>query len=128
MENVKNYKSFQDLDAWKKSRDFKLSIYELISHFPKDEKFALTDQLRRASRSIPSNIAEGYGRFSCKDQHHFCIQARGSLYECLNHLIDAYDCNYVTEEIKNEFVLKVEEVSKILNSYISWLKAMNATK
>ena len=128
MEDDKKYKSFQDLEVWKKSRIFKLAIFELTTQFPKDEKFALTDQLKRAARSIPANIAEGYGRFSYKDQLHYCIQARGSLYECLNHLIDAFDCNYITEEIKNEFAIKVEEVSKILNGYISWLKTMSSTK
>ncbi|MFA6150767.1 MAG: four helix bundle protein [Chitinophagaceae bacterium] len=128
MEDEKKYKSFQDLEAWKKARAFKVSIFELINHFPKDEKFALTDQFKRASRSIAANIAEGYGRFTYKDQLHFCIQARGSLYECLNHLIDAEDSNYITEETKNEFAIKVEELSNILNGYISWLKTMNTSK
>lgn len=128
MGDDKKYKTFQDLEVWKQSRAFKVAIFELINHFPKDENFALTDQFKRASRSIAANIAEVYGRFTYKDQLHFCIQARGSLYECLNHLIDAADCNYITEETKNEFAIKVEELSKILNGYISWLKTMNTSK
>lgn len=128
MGDDKKYKTFQDLEVWKQSRTFKVAIFELINHFPKDEKFALTDQFKRASRSIAANIAEGYGRFNYKDQLHFCIQARGSLYECLNHLLYAADCNYITEETKNEFAIKVEELSKILNGYISWLKTMNTSK
>lgn len=128
MDEDKRYKSFQDLEVWKRSRALKMSIFELVIQFPNDERFALTDQLKRSSRSIAANIAEGYGRFSYKDKLHFCIQARGSLYECLNHIIDASDCNYITAEIKNEFAIKVEDVSKILNGYISWLKTMHATK
>lgn len=127
MGDDKKYKTFQDLEAWKKSRAFKIAIFELTNQFPNIERFALTDQIKRASRSITANIAEGYGRFSYKDQIHFCIQARGSLYECLNHLIDAADCKYITDETKNEFETMVEELSKILNGYISWLKTMNTT-
>ncbi|MBL7713376.1 MAG: four helix bundle protein [Chitinophagaceae bacterium] len=128
MDEDKKYKSFQDLEVWKKARVFKITVFELTVRFPADEKFALTDQLRKASRSSAASIAEGYGRFSYKDQLHFCIQARGSLFECLNHIIDAFDCNYITEKVKNEFAIKIEEVSRILNGYIAWLKTMNATK
>jgi four helix bundle protein len=80
--------------------------------------------LIRSARSIPANIAEGYGRFSYKDQIHFCVQARGSLYESYNHIIDAFDCNYITEAVKQEYKLRVNDVEKLLNGYIAWLRKM----
>lgn len=124
METFKTYKSFTELEVWQQARTFKTNLYDLIKSFPSDEKFGLTDQIKRASRSVASNIAEGYGRFSYKDQLHFCIQARGSLFECQNHIIDACDCRYISEEIKKSFLEKSEGLSKILNGYISWLKTM----
>ena len=118
------YKSFQDLDVWQVSRQYKLEIYKLVDGFPKEEKYRLTDQLIRSARSIPANIAEGYGRFTYKDQIHFCIQARGSLYESYNHIIDAFDCNYIAESVKDEYKLKISDVEKLLNGYIAWLRKM----
>ncbi len=59
MDDNKKYKTFQDLEVWKKSRTFKVAIFELTNQFPKDEKFALSDQIKRTSRSIAANIAEG---------------------------------------------------------------------
>ncbi|NJE06866.1 four helix bundle protein, partial [Thermococcus sp. M36] len=80
---------FEELEVWKKSRIFKNEIRLLTKYFPPEEKFKLIDQIIRSSRSINSLIAEGHGRFSYPDQIHFCIQARGSLAETINHLIDA---------------------------------------
>lgn len=113
-----------ELEVWQQARVFKNDLYELIKSFPTEEKYSLTDQIKRASRSIASNIAEGYGRFSYKDQLHFCIQARGSLFECQNHIIDAFDCRYISEEVKNIFLEKTNSLNRILNGYISWLKTM----
>lgn len=124
MEGTRTYKSFTELEVWQQARIFKMDLYVLLKQFPADEKFGLTDQLKRASRSIASNIAEGYGRFSYKDQLHFCIQARGSLFECQNHIIDACDCQYISEENKCSFLAKTDHLSKLLNGYISWLKTM----
>jgi len=122
MENT--YKGFQELSVWQAARKYKLDVYYLVSLFPVDEKFNLSNQLIRSARSIPANIAEGYGRYTYKDQIHFCIQARGSLYETLNHIVDAMDCNYINMEMKTEFELKIKEVEKLLNGYISWLRKM----
>ena len=76
----------------------KKEISELVKTFPKEEKFRLTDQLIRSSRSVPSQIAEGHGRRTSPDKIRFCIIARGSLSETLNYLIDAFDCNYISRE------------------------------
>ncbi len=128
MEDAKIYRSFTDLEVWKAARRYKNSIYKLFSHFPQTEKYRHEDQLIRASRSIGSNISEGYGRFTYKDQIHFCIQARGSLFETLNHIIDAYDCKYISEETLIEYKEKVTELEKMLNGYMAWLKKMVNSK
>lgn len=116
------YQSFTELDVWKQARVFKKFIRKTATAFPTEEKYRLTDQIIRSSRSIGSNIAEGHGRHTYKDQHHFCIQARGSLSETLNHAIDAYDEAYISKEtllaIKKEF----HTVQALLNGYIMFLR------
>lgn len=128
MENGKVYRSFTDLEVWQIARIFKNSIFELVKTFPSNEKFRLEDQLIRCSRSIGSNIAEGYGRFTYKDQTHFCMHSRGSLFETINHLIDAYDCKYISEETLIEFKNKAQELERTLNGYIAWLRKMSESK
>ncbi|HEY0730772.1 MAG TPA: four helix bundle protein [Chitinophagaceae bacterium] len=116
-----SYQTFEDLEVWKKARVLKNEIKELTTSFPPDEKYRLTDQLIRSSRSINSQIAEGHGRRTTKERIQFCIIARGSLSETLNHLIDAFDCNYIGIEILNEFKSKIIEIERMLNGYISYL-------
>jgi four helix bundle protein len=121
------HQSFTELEVWKKARLLKNEVKALTMSFPKEEHFRLTDQLIRSSRSTTANIAEGHGRFTYKDQLHFCIQARGSLSETLNHIIDAFDCKYIAEEQLLNFKAMIDEVERILNGYISFLrKNMNA--
>src|ERR1043165_7657235 len=117
-----HYRPFTELEAWKLSRKLKLQVYELLPSIPRDEKFELVQQLRRSVRSIPTNIAEGHGRFTFKDQYNFCVMARGSLMETLNHLIDAYDCKYISTEVLNTFKSQIDEVGRVLNGYMSFLK------
>ena len=121
MESVSN-RNFTDLAVWQKARELKKEIFELLKNFPLNEKYRLSDQLLRAARSIISNIAEGHGRFTYKDQVHFCIQARGSLSETRNHLIDAFDCGYIAESHLKYFELKIDEVGKLINGYINHLR------
>jgi four helix bundle protein len=94
----------------------------LAKTFPAEEKYRLSDQLIRSARSINGNIAEGHGRHTYKDQLHFCVQARGSLSEVLNHLIDAFDCAYITQEQLHAHKLKYNEVEALLNGYITYLR------
>lgn len=122
----KSYQSFTELEVWKKARQLKIDIEMLIKTFPAEEKFRLCDQLIRALRSINANISEGHGRFTYKDQIRFCIQARGSLSETLNHLIDAFDCKYISAEILQQYKIKIEEVERLLNGYITYLRKMNS--
>jgi four helix bundle protein len=73
--------SYRDLIAWRKAMDLVTDIYRATQAFPRDELYGLTNQLRRAAVSVPSNIAEGQARFSRKEFHHFLSHARGSLVE-----------------------------------------------
>lgn len=105
---------FTDLFAWKKNHEFVKLVYQITKKFPEDEKFALTSQLRRSASSITANIAEGYGRYHLKDKIRFYYQARGSNTESQNHLILAYELNYLTEEEYLKLKAIVFEGYKIL--------------
>lgn len=101
------YKSFTDLEVWKKMRLLKIKIEKLAKAFPSEEKFRLTDQVIRSAGSVNSTISEGHGRYTFPDRIHFCVIARGSLAETYNHLIDAFDSAYITlqklTELKSEY-------------------------
>ncbi len=113
---------FYRIRCLEKRANFKNEIFELVKIFPTEEKYRLADQLIRAFRSVNSNIAEGHGRYSFKDQLHFCVQARGSLSESYNHLIDAFDCSYINSEQLQYFKNKIGEIERLLNGYISFLR------
>ncbi|RYY46553.1 MAG: four helix bundle protein [Chitinophagaceae bacterium] len=113
---------FTELEVWKKARQLKINIREVTDCLPTDEKFRLADQLLRASRSVGTCIAEGHGRFTYKDQLHFCVMARGSLSEILNHLIDCLDEKYIDNDLLQQLSAQVREVERILNGYITWLR------
>lgn len=120
--NESSHQSFTELEVWKKARLLKNEIFELTKNFPGEEKYRLADQIIRSYRSINANIAEGHGRYTYKDQLHFCIQARGSLSETFNHFIDALDCSYINEQQLTYFKDKIDEVARLLNGYISFLR------
>jgi len=112
---MKQY-SFEKLEVWNNSREFIKKIYMITSNFPTDEKFGLTQQLRRASVSIASNIAEGSARKSLKDQSRFSVIAYGSLMEVLNQIIIAQDLGYLTKSEYYETRKLIEVISNKLNS------------
>ena len=114
--------SFYDLEVWKKARELKKKISLLVKTFPSEERYRLTDQIIRSSRSITANISEGYGKYIYKETKQYCIHSRGLLNETLNHLIDAFDETYITKEQLLNFKNEIEECSKLLNGYISYLK------
>lgn len=115
---------FTDLLVWQKAHVLVVSIYKLVIKFPNFEKYGLADQLRRASVSITSNIAEGFGRHGMKEKIQFYYLAAGSLTEVRNQLLIAKDVGYLSnlEEIE-ELLLKVIEVGKILSGLIRSSKA-----
>lgn len=116
-------KSYRDLIVWQKAIILVTEVYTLTKTFPDDEKFGLTSQIRRSVISIPSNIAEGYGRNYTKDYIRFLQIARGSLFECQTQIEIACKLNYLdVSNIKqvSEYGLEIE---KMLNSLINKLSA-----
>ena len=89
--------AFTDLEVWKKARLLRNAITELVKLFPAEERYRLTDQIIRSSRSIGNNIAEGHGRFHYIDASKFLINARGSAAETIDHLIIALDNSFIDE-------------------------------
>lgn len=90
--------NYQKLDVYKVSKELVCMVYELLKHFPYEEKFAICDQIRRAVISVPANIAEGMGRTSSKEQNRFLEIAYGSLMEVQCHLDISCDIGYITKE------------------------------
>lgn len=118
----KQYLGFRDLECWKACREVRLNVETLVKKFPADEKYQLTGQIRRASRSACANIAEGYGRFHFKENIQFCRIGRGSLYETSDHLEVAMENGYITDLEFREAQNLVEKASSILNGYINYLQ------
>ena len=115
-------KSFEDLECWKAARELRIFVSQnIISKFPIDEKYALTSQLKRSSRSVSDNIAEGFGRYHYQENIQFCRIARGSLTESLSQVITALDENYIEEDLLQKFRERFERTKAILNGYINYL-------
>ncbi len=111
------------LKVWVRAKDFALKIYQLVLPLlPTEEKWNLNSQLRRSSLSISANIAEGYGRFYYQENIRFCYMARGSLEEALSHLVFAFEAKFIPDTIYKQFETEGEEIEKMLNSYIAFLK------
>jgi four helix bundle protein len=116
-----SFHSFEELEAWKSARDLRKWVINLVKKFPSEEKFRLTDQILRSSRSVPANIAEGFGRFHYQENAQYCRQARGSLFETLEHIICANDSAYINEQDVSDGRNHVNDCMKKLNGYISYL-------
>jgi four helix bundle protein len=115
--------SFEKLTTWQKAHQLMIDIHKkLVPVFPKEEKYDLADQVRRSSKSVPANIAEGSGRYYSMDNVRFCYNARGSLDETLSHLIAARDLGYCPAPLYQDLRSQIEEIRRLLNGYISWLK------
>jgi four helix bundle protein len=118
MNDIKTYK---DLLIWQKGILLVKIIYTNLESFPKDEIFGLQSQIKRAAVSIPSNIAEGWGRSSTISYIHFLKIARGSLYELETQIIIANELNFITQLNFNEITQIITEESKMLNAFIKSL-------
>jgi four helix bundle protein len=116
-------KSYSDLVVWQKSHNVVLEVYRISKHFPKEEIFGLTSQLRRAATSIPANIAEGFARKGIKDKLRFYNIAAGSLSEVSYYLLLSKELGYAET---SDIIDKVEEIGKMLNSYTKSLSADKA--
>jgi len=105
---------FNDLKAWQESHALVLAIYKATKKYSDDEKFGLVSQSRRAVVSISSNIAEGFGRFSAKDKHHFYTMAKTSLAELQNQLMIARDLEYILPSIFADLYSQSEKVGALI--------------
>jgi len=119
-----SFQSFEELACWKEARNLRNFVKDLIIPKILDvEKYGLISQIRRYSRSVGNNIAEGFGRYHFQENIQFCRMARGSLTETLDHGIIALDEKYISEEILNELREKHNKTLLILNGYIKYLKS-----
>ena len=114
--------TLETLEVYISAKAFRKEIVTIANTFPKDEKFLLTAQIKDSARSISANIAEGYGRYHYQEAIQFCRISRGSLLETYDHLTSALDENYITEVLFQELKCKQENILKMLNSYIAYLK------
>ena len=119
---MRNYK---DLDVWKKSIELAVEVYDLVSLFPKEETYSLSDQIRRSVVSIPSNIAEGYARYGDKEFLRFLYIARGSKAEVETQLYIACAVGYLTNQQAEKAFGLCEEVGKIIGSFIQKIEKNN---
>jgi four helix bundle protein len=113
---------FKNLEIWKRSRYFCSKIYAVTSNFPDNEKFGITNQLRRASVSIPSNIAEGSSRASNKEFSRFLEVAIGSAYEIETQLLISNDLEFLEFDTLKILLYELEEIVKMISKFRSTLK------
>lgn len=116
--------SYTELNVWLQSRHLTKQVYELTKRFPKEEFFGLTNQLRRAAVSVPSNIAEGCGRQHTKDTLQFLFIARGSLYEVETQLYLANDLSYLTDSELLDALTAVTNCKKLLQGFIRYYRSL----
>ena len=112
-------KNFADLVVWQKAHQFVVKTYVVTQKFPKEERYGLTSQFRRAAISIAANIAEGFARRGLRDKCRFLNISQSSLQECRYFLILSKDLNYQLDPSMNDLA---DEVAKLLSSYISAIK------
>ncbi len=118
------FESFEELNAYKLAREIRTEISTLSKTFPQHEEYKLKDQIIRSSRSVTANIAEGHGRHYFKENIKFCIMARGSLNETIDHLTVALDEKYINEELFSKLRDKIKTNIKVLNGYMSYSKKL----
>jgi four helix bundle protein len=111
-------RSYRDLVAWRLAVDASVAVYRVTERFPDHERYGLTQQLRRAAVSIPSNVAEGWGRGASQDNHRFLRMARGSLYEVETQLVIAGKLGYLERETYKDLQINLEELGRVLAGLI----------
>ncbi len=117
----KNIKSFRDLNVWQKGIDLVKDVYKETKHFPREEMYGLTNQIRRAAISIPSNIAEAHIRQHRAEFRQFLSVALGSLAELETQIIISRELDYMSVEISQKLVSQVNVLGKMIRSLIKKL-------
>jgi four helix bundle protein len=113
----------QKLDAWGKSVDLVVEVYKATERFPKEEKYGLTSQIRRAGVSIPANIAEGAGRYCQKEFAHFLSNAQGSASELETELIIAPRLGYLSEALFSQLISDLERIGRLITGLTRRIRA-----
>ena len=117
--------NYKELKVWQKAMDLTVEVYKLVKLLPKEETYALSDQMRRAVVSIPSNIAEGQGRNSDKEFIQFLSIARGSLWELETQIEICLRIGYIDQSLATNTNNLIAEISKMLNALSNSLKPQN---
>ena len=120
-------KSFEELTIWQESRELTNRVYILSKRFPKEELYGLTSQIRRASVSIMSNIAEGFNRRSTKEFINFLIISRASISEVQNDLYISLDLNYINKKDFETIYNHAQKISMSINKLITYLRSQVKT-
>ena len=118
-----NYQKHTELEVWKQARDLASYIYQITASFPVTEQYGIVSQMRRCAVSIPSNIAEGSGRQHEKETLHFLSISRGSLYELETQIYISSDLNFISEDICENCLNKIENLGKLINGFIRYYKS-----
>ena len=116
-------KNFKDIKVWKKAHDLTLKVYKVTELFPKDERYGLTSQIRRAVSSIPTNIAEGCGKSTDSDFARFLDVSFGSASELEYQILLVKDLGYIDEEIYSELLPELIEIKKMLSKFIKSVRS-----
>ena len=116
-------KNFKELVVWQKAYQLCLDVYRITKDFPVEEKFAMTSQIRKAAVSIPSNVAEGYGRRTTPDYIRSLYIAYGSNCELETQVLISGDLDYIKEEVKDILLGKISEVERMLKALIKSLES-----
>lgn len=122
---MSDFKSFENIEVWKKAREFNSLIYQVTNNNNFDRDFDLKRQIRRASVSISSNIAEGFERNTNKEFIHFLYIAKASAGEVRSQLYLSFDLNYIQQDSFSELKEKVTEISKMISGLIKYLKKLS---
>ncbi|MBQ7489511.1 MAG: four helix bundle protein [Bacteroidales bacterium] len=112
-------KSYEDLIVWQKAMDMTEEVYRVTKQLPKEETFSLMDQMRRSAVSVPSNIAEGFGRKNQREFHRFLLIARGSAMELETQLKICLRVGYLQKEMITKILNLLSEINKIIFSILS---------
>ncbi len=120
--------SYKQLAVWQKAIEMVTDIYSITQTYPKEEIYALTNQVRRAATSVPANIAEGWGRNMTGEYIQFLRIARGSLLELETHLIVSSNLKYINNQTLELLLQKILEINKMLNAMIIKTASNQRTK
>jgi four helix bundle protein len=120
------FRTFEDLEVYKKAREFRKSMYAVSRKLPTFEKYDLGSQIRRASVSLTNNIAEGHGRYHYLEQIKFQLQARGPLEELIDDLNVCGDEGYLLEDDVRTLKERARDIQRLISGYVRYLRDQKA--